>query len=153
MSTGKVAFFQWNFKEPREMSTFDKINDLCKERGISVTKLETELGFGRGSIGKLKKGGSMSFARLQKVAQYFSVSVEMLSDGEDVNEENFRGRYISSQSEKPYYINAESLEMAQRILEDEELHALFKATMTIPKEDLALVEALVKRLRKTNTDE
>ena len=36
------------------MSTYETIKTLCKERGIAVTALEKELGFGRGSIGKLR---------------------------------------------------------------------------------------------------
>ena len=50
------------------MTAFTVIEKLCNEKGIAITALEKELGFGRGSIGKLKKGGSMSFKRLQKVA-------------------------------------------------------------------------------------
>lgn len=34
------------------MSTYEIIKKLCRERGIAVTALEKELGFGRGSIGK-----------------------------------------------------------------------------------------------------
>ena len=39
------------------MATYEIIKDLCDRKGIAVTVLEKELGFGRGSIGKLKNGG------------------------------------------------------------------------------------------------
>jgi len=59
-------------------TTYEKIEKLCKEHGIAITKLEAELGFGRGSIGKLKKGGSCSADRLAKIADYFHVPLEEL---------------------------------------------------------------------------
>lgn len=58
------------------MTTYEVISSLCKERKIAITALEKELGFGHGSITRLKKGGSMSFARLQKVADYFNVPID-----------------------------------------------------------------------------
>lgn len=60
------------------IQTYEKIERLCKEHGIAITKLESELGFGRGSIGKLKKGGSCSADRLAKIADYFHVPLEEL---------------------------------------------------------------------------
>lgn len=59
------------------MSTYDTIKKLCDERGIAVTVLEKELGFGRGSIGKLKTGNT-SAIRLQQIANYFGVPVNYL---------------------------------------------------------------------------
>lgn len=64
------------------MSTYDVIKKLCTEHGIALTALEKELGFGRGSLGKLKSGGT-SAKRLQKVADYFDVSINYLMTGED----------------------------------------------------------------------
>lgn len=62
------------------MNTYDVIKALCDEKGIAVTALEKELGFGRGSIGKLKKGGSPSTQRLQKIADYFGVNLQYFAD-------------------------------------------------------------------------
>lgn len=67
------------------MSTYEIIQKLCKEHGIALTALEKELGFGRGSLGKLKNGGT-SAARLQKIADYFGVSINYLISGEDKKE-------------------------------------------------------------------
>lgn len=62
------------------MSTYETIKTLCKERGIAVTALEKELGFGRGSIGKLRNSQT-SAERLQKIADYFNVTVDYLVNG------------------------------------------------------------------------
>lgn len=70
------------------MTTYSVIEALCENRGIAITALEKELGFGRGSIGKLKNGGSMTFKRLQMVANYFGVSVDTFTS--QVDEEEIR---------------------------------------------------------------
>ena len=62
------------------MSTYEIIKKLCIERGIAVTALEKELGFGRGSIGKLRNSQT-SAERLQKIADYFNVTVDYLVNG------------------------------------------------------------------------
>ena len=67
------------------MTTYDVIAELCKERNLAITALERELGFGRGSIGKLRKGNT-TLERLQKIADYFGVTVEYLSAGKEKSE-------------------------------------------------------------------
>ena len=64
------------------MYTYETIKDLCKQHSIAVTALEKELGFGRGSIGKLRNGQT-SAERLQKIADYFNVSTDYLLTGID----------------------------------------------------------------------
>ena len=64
------------------MSTYETIKDLCKQHSIAVTALEKDLGFGRGSIGKLRNGQT-SAERLQKIADYFNVSTDYLLTGID----------------------------------------------------------------------
>ena len=62
------------------MSTYETIKMLCNEKGIAVTALEKELGFGRGSIGKMRNSHT-SVERLQKIAEYFGVSTDYLLKG------------------------------------------------------------------------
>ena len=64
------------------MSTYEIIKQLCNEKGIAVTALEKELNFGRGSIGKLRNSKT-SAERLQKIADYFSVTVDYLVNGKE----------------------------------------------------------------------
>ena len=59
------------------MTLRDKIKKLCKEAGIPITKLETDLGFARGYISKLDKS-TPRYANLQKIANYFGVGINHL---------------------------------------------------------------------------
>ena len=63
------------------MTTFERIEKLRKEAGLSQGKLEKELGFSNGSISKWKNS-TPTYERLQKVANYFNVSVEYLASSE-----------------------------------------------------------------------
>ncbi|WP_419892846.1 helix-turn-helix domain-containing protein [Oceanobacillus kimchii] len=63
----------------------ENIQSLCIKKGISVAKLERELGFSRGSIYKWDKN-SPSVDKLQKVAEFFNVSVDRIMNGFDKSE-------------------------------------------------------------------
>lgn len=62
------------------MTVFERIEELRKSTGISQGKLEKELGFSNGSISKWKNS-TPKYDRLQKIAEYFNVTVEYLMDG------------------------------------------------------------------------
>lgn len=57
----------------------DKIKALCKEKGISIYKLEKELGIGNGTIGRWDKSAP-NYSRLKAVANYFGVPVSELTE-------------------------------------------------------------------------
>lgn len=58
----------------------DIIQKLCKEKGISIFKLEKELGFGNGTIYKWDKS-SPAVDKLKRVAEYLGVSTDFLLYG------------------------------------------------------------------------
>lgn len=59
------------------MNPYELIKDLAKEKGISIRELEISLGFSNGYFSKWKKVSPNSEG-LQKVANYFDVSVDYL---------------------------------------------------------------------------
>lgn len=59
------------------VSTYEIIQDLCKEKGISVRKLEEDLNFSRNTVYLFKKT-LPNATRLAEIADYFGVSVDYL---------------------------------------------------------------------------
>ena len=58
----------------------ERIKEICKSRGISVSKIEKELGFGNGTIGKWGKSGrTPTYDRIYAVAEYLGVPVSELT--------------------------------------------------------------------------
>lgn len=56
---------------------YSKIKALCKTKKVSVSKLETELGFSRGSICKWSVN-TPSIDKVKAVADYFGVTIDYL---------------------------------------------------------------------------
>lgn len=65
------------------MGTLDTIRTLCTKNGTSLKALEKELGFSNGS---LAKSATIKSERLQKIAEYFNVSVDYLMTGTEPKE-------------------------------------------------------------------
>lgn len=58
----------------------EKIRELCKKKGISISKLERETGLGNGIIGKWEKfGREPKFVHIKAIADYFNVPVSYLT--------------------------------------------------------------------------
>lgn len=62
------------------MAIYENIRVACKEAGLSVSKLEEELGFARGSIYKWDTNVP-SVTRVKQVSERLNVSMEKLLDG------------------------------------------------------------------------
>jgi transcriptional regulator with XRE-family HTH domain len=60
----------------------DRIKNLCKGRGITIARLEKELGFANGTIASTKSN-NMRSDRLMAIANYFGVSMNYLMTGKD----------------------------------------------------------------------
>mgnify|MGYP001623019429 FL=1 len=79
------------------MTVFERIEELRKAKNVSQGKLEKELGFSNGSISKWRNS-TPTYERLQKVAEYFGVSVEYLMTGETPTEK--KSSFLTSRDER-----------------------------------------------------
>lgn len=72
-------YFSYVFKALRmvDMSTLDRVKDLCKSRGISVSILEDKLDIPRNTIYQWRKINP-NLERIEAIADYFNVSVDYL---------------------------------------------------------------------------
>jgi transcriptional regulator with XRE-family HTH domain len=57
---------------------YGRIKSLCYRNGITISQLESQLGFGSSSIKKWEKTSSPSVDKIVKVANYFNVSLDYL---------------------------------------------------------------------------
>lgn len=67
------------------MELVEKIQQLCNQNNITVTQLERELGFSKGSIRKWD-ASSPSSDKLMQVATYFNITMEYLLDKKSYDE-------------------------------------------------------------------
>ena len=61
---------------------YDRIVSLCKNRNISIGRLEKELGFSNASINKWKESDPGVW-KVKKLADYFGVSIEYFLETEE----------------------------------------------------------------------
>jgi transcriptional regulator with XRE-family HTH domain len=72
------------------MDTYEKIKELCRERGINITNLCTECEIPRSTLSDFRSGRtkSLSFEKLSKISDYFGVSIDYLTGREVQSDEN-----------------------------------------------------------------
>lgn len=88
---------------------YNNIENLCKKRGVNVTTMCRDSGASRGSLSDLKSGRkqTLKYETLEKIANYFEISVESLVSGNE------------SQKEKPS--TPEGVDLSSLSPEDAEL--------------------------------
>lgn len=66
---------------------YERIKELCKKNKLTITALERELGFAKGSICKMETH-KPSYERLDKIASRFNVSIEYLLGSNSIEIDN-----------------------------------------------------------------
>ncbi len=122
------------------MTVFERIENLRKQKNISQGKLEKELGFSNGSISKWRTSMPKP-ERLQKISEYFGVSLEYLMTGEE------------QEGGEKYYFNEETTDIAEKILHNKELKLLFDAAQDAEPEDLSTVHQMLLALKRKERGE
>lgn len=55
---------------------FNNIKNLCQQKGIKITNLEKELGFGGGIISRWGNDADPSLSKIMQIADYFHISID-----------------------------------------------------------------------------
>ena len=121
------------------MGLYENIRDIAKTKGVSINRLEKELGFARSSINKFNKN-TPSVEKLQQIAEYLNVTVDYLVSGEE-----------NVEKEK-YYLNDETAKAAQEIFENKDLRVLFDAARDASPEDLKTTYNMLMALKRKERD-
>lgn len=119
--------------------------ELLQKHGVSTYKVSKETGIAQSVFSSWKNGISTPKQdKMQKIADYFNVSLEYLMTGEE------------KEGGKKYYLNDETAKMAQDIFENKELRMLFDTARDAEPEDLQAVHNMLlalKRKERGNIDD
>lgn len=126
------------------MTTYERIQELSKERGLSVRELGRKLDIGETTIYKWKTQ-TPKLDVLEKVADYFDVSVDYLVGKTDkkLPFDRWERMYGDAIREEQSTYNANKTSD----LAENDVVFTFEGKK-IPKEDLALIREIIKRTRK-----
>ena len=61
---------------------YDIVNNLCKERKTTITRMAEEIGLSNAAPTSWRKGSVPKLSTLEKIADYFDVSVDYLRGAE-----------------------------------------------------------------------
>lgn len=133
------------------------VRQICKQKGIAISKLEKDLGFGNGYFNprKLKR---IPMEKAIAIAEYLGCEVEPLLGEKKLvpiyikrpkTDAFIRGAF---ETDEDYHHFQETQAMAQEIFEEPALRTLFDAARGCKPEDLKMASDLLIRLKGTNPD-
>ena len=115
---------------------YEIFSKLLQEHGITPYKVSKETGVSQSTLSDWKRGVSTPKQdKLQKIADYFGVTLEYLMTGEEKEADR-------------YYINDETAQVAQEIFENKELRALFDVQRGMSAEDLQALHGMALALKR-----
>lgn len=115
---------------------YEIFENLCNKNNVTPYRVCKETGLTTATISNWKAGRyTPKQDKLQKIADYFGVSLEYLTTGEE------------KEGEK-YYLNEETAQVAQEIFENKELRALFDVQRGMAVEDLQALHSMALALKR-----
>lgn len=116
---------------------YEIFEKLMKSHNLTAYQISKETGVAQSTLSDWKKGKSKPKTdKLQKIADYFGVSVDYLMNGS------------APEPKQGYYLNDETAAIAQEIFENKELRMLFDASRNATPEDLIAVRDVMLALKR-----
>lgn len=111
---------------------YDVYCKLRDSKGVKDATVAKATGINQSTFTDWKTGRSVpKKEKLQKIADYFGVSLDYLMTGDDQN--------------MPYYLNDETRDIAQFLFENPDYKVMFDAVRKVKPEDLAFIKELIDR--------
>lgn len=115
---------------------YDIFEQLLQKHGVTPYKVAKEAGVTQTALSNWKTGRSTPTTKtLQKIADYFGVTVDYLMTGEEKDGDR-------------YYLNDETAQVAQEIFENKELRALFDVQKDMNPDDLKALHQMALALKR-----
>lgn len=122
------------------MTGVEYVRDLCKQKGIAISKLEKDLGFSNGYLNP-KKMDNIPYDRALLIYKYLGGDLNIMTGTDTVIGE-----------EMPYYLNDETREIAQEIFDNPDLKSLFDMSRKMSPERLKAHIEFMKNLQNSESE-
>lgn len=117
---------------------YSVFEQLLQKYGVSTYKVSKETGIAQSVFSSWKNGiSNPKQDKLQKIADYFGVSIEYLMTGKDDDEDHL-----------PYYLNDETRAIAQAAFENPDMRSLFDMSRKMPPERLKAHLEFMRKLQE-----
>lgn len=123
---------------------YEIFEQLLQSFGVSAYQVSKATGISQTTLSNWKQRRNILSPKfLQKIADYFDVTVDYLMSGKEKD------------GEEKYYLNDETAQVAQEIFENKELRALFDVQRDMDADDLRALHNMalaLKRKERGNND-
>ena len=112
---------------------YEIFEDLCKRKGVRPADVGRATGISTSTFSSWKKGQyKPKPEKLQKIADFFGVTLDYLIKGEDVD----------------YYLDKATAELAEAIYQDKEMHMLFDTVRGSSAEDIRKFRDMILLMKR-----
>lgn len=112
---------------------YETYKKLCELKGVRSSEVSRKTGISTATLSSWKNGKYTPGAdKLQKIADYFGVSLDYLTTGDTTN----------------YYLNDETAQIAQEIFENKEIRALLDLARKSAPEDIKTAYNVLAALKQ-----
>ena len=125
---------------------YDRIFEIMKEKELTAYRVSKDTGISQASLADWRKGRSKpKIDKLQKLSEYFGVSVSYLTGESDEIDD-------TQQMQVPngYYVDKETAEYAEMLRTRPGARLLFSAAKDISKEDMQKAVEYIEFLKSKN---
>lgn len=124
---------------------YEKFQKLCEIKGVKPSEVSRATGVATATLSSWKSGKyTPGIDKLRKIADYFNVSVEYITQSPDVK---------NPQHQTGYYLDDETAQAAQEIFENRELRVLFDAARDAKAEDIQTAYNVLMALKRKEENE
>lgn len=118
---------------------------LCELKGVAPADVSRATGIRQSTLSNWKtRNTALSTKHAKTIADYFGVSLEYLTTGQDAEKSSTEGT--------SYYFSDETAALAESIYENRELHSLLNAARGLSPEQLKLLASTAEMFKKTNPE-
>ena len=132
------------------MLIYDRIKQLCKENGVTVTGTEATLGFARGSLCKIDKN-KPSMDKVAKLADFLHTTTDYIMTGNSAGD--LSSNSLTPKDERDIAKDMENIR--QKLMNGTDGHLSYDGE-PIPAEDAELllgqIELMMHRLKPINKE-
>lgn len=129
------------------MGEFKNVFKMLREAaGLTQVQIAEKLGISRSTIGMYETGArEPDFETLELIADFFNVDIDYLIGRTNKTT-------ILPQKAGSWYLNEETIKMAQEFFENPNYRMLFAAARDADPESMKLAADVLMRMKKTNRD-
>lgn len=124
----------------------DILSRLCIEAHISPYKACERVGLNRSAVAKWKKGAIPSGATLNKIAEYFGVSVDYLL-GNEQKEKPAHNVQVRDENDNIVVLDDETRNLIDSLRKKPEMKMLFSVSKGATKEDIIKAVKIIEALK------